>query len=419
VKRVLLVTYHYPPLTGSGVYRPLRLSKYLPRVGWDVTVLTVSQRARLPKDPALLREVPSQVRVERTPSLEPRVPLLLLRRIGLRRLVERVQPWFMVPDDQLGWTPFARARGRRLLARTPHQAIVSTAGPYSAHLVGLGLSRSSGLPWVADFRDEWTTNPYLSGRYPSAWHRRLNRRLERRVLEAADRVTCVSEPWLAALARAAPDCPSTKFACLPNGYDAEHFPRREDRAADRFRIVYTGAFYGHRCPAPFLEALRRVVESGWIPEANCEVVFMGGGVDAARVGQRFGQAVARMLRVVAQRPHFEALELLQRAALLLLVVPPEGGTGNHTGKLFPYLAAGRPILALAPPGNVAAELVLRSRSGIVADPDDPAAIQAGLRSAHEAWKRGVALDQDRALIERYEARAQAETWARLLDEISA
>lgn len=418
MKRLLLVAYYFPPLAGSGVFRPLRLSKYLPHVGWNVTVLAARARTGLFQDPALLAQIPAGVHVERAASIEPRAALLLLGRIGLRRLARRLQTWLMVPDDQLGWVPFARAQGRRLLARTPHHAIVSTAGPYSAHLVGLGLARSSGLPWVADFRDEWTTNPYLSGRYPTAWHRDLNRKLERRVLAAADRVACVSAPWLAALAGTAPDLAPTKFVCLPNGYDADHFPAPVAAPADRFRIVYTGAFYGHRTPVPFLEALRRVVEAERIPAATCEVVLMGTGVDASRAAAAAGARVAGLLRVVPQRPYFEALELVRRAALLLLVVPPEGGAGNHTGKLFPYLASGRPILALAPRGNVAAELVLDSRSGVVAPPDDPEAIARALVAAYEAWRQGLPATQDRALVQRYEARAQAADWARLLHEIS-
>ena len=372
-------------------------------------MLTVSARARVLKDATLEREVPESVRVERTPSLEPRVPLLALRKLGLRRLASRLECWLYVPDDQRGWVPFATRRGAALLRAEKHDAVVSTSAPYSAHLVALQLHERFGLPWVADFRDEWTTNPYI--RYPSDWHRGLNERMEQRVLQRADRVVCVSEPWLDNLASRVPDAPRDKFHTLPNGYDAEHFGD-PGPPADRFRIVYTGAFYGPRSPAVFLQALDGALERGLIPREDVEVVFVGhtGHTDG------LNRLPKCSVRVIEHRPHAETLSHLRQAAVLLLVIPPEGGAGNHTGKLFNYLAAGRPILALTPRPNVAAELILRSRSGRVAPTDDPRGVEEAIVGLHREWKQGRALsDQDRAMIGAYEARPQATAWARLLE----
>jgi glycosyltransferase involved in cell wall biosynthesis len=412
VKRLLLVSYYFPPLGGSGVFRALRLSKYLPRHDWAVTVLAASARVRTLKDPSLMGEVRSDVGVERTASFEPRLLYIALNRLGLGRLVQRLEPWLMIPDDHRGWVPFATRRGARILGEREYDAIVTTAGPYSAHLVGLRLRRRTGIPWVADFRDEWTTNPYLRDRYPTQWHRRLNRALEREVLHGADRVVSVSRPWLDAIRGVAPELDAAKFAVLSNGYDAEHFPTDPGPPPDRFRVVYTGVFYGHRSPHSFFEGVRRAVAPGRIPPDDLEIVFMGHG-GAAHDGD---PVLGGLLRAFEHRPYFESLEQLRRAALLLLVVPPEGGAGNHTGKLFPYLASGRPILALAPEDNVAAELVRSSRSGVVVAPDDPDAIARALVECHAAWRRGAGLgDQDRELIARYEADRQARDWAELLE----
>jgi glycosyltransferase involved in cell wall biosynthesis len=410
------VSYYYPPLGGSGVFRPLRMSKYLPAVGWAVTVLTVSARTRALKDPSLLGEIAPGVRVERAASIEPRLAFLALNRLGLGRLVRRVAPWLMVPDDQVGWVPFARRTARRLLREVEHHALVTTAAPYSAHLVGRALHREMRIPWVADFRDEWTTNPYLRDRYPTAWHRRLNRSLERSVLEEADRVVCVSEPWLETLRGLVPGAAPRKFCVLPNGFDAEHFPEPPPAVPrDRFRIVYTGTFYGHRSPAAFLDALERLLAERRIPAGEVEVVFMGSPGGADRTPRPLA---AEVLRWIPQRPYVESLALLRTAAVLLLVVPPEGGAGNHTGKLFNYLAAGRPILALAPEPNVAAALVRESRSGVVVAPDDPGAIATALEGLYDAWKRDSAEPvQHRSTVARYAASCQAEDWARLLDDL--
>jgi glycosyltransferase involved in cell wall biosynthesis len=417
VKRLLLVSYYFPPLGGSGVFRALRLAKYLPRAGWSVSVVTVDARVRALKDPSLAADVPPETTVVRARSIEPRTPLIALHRAGLGRLARRIEPWFLLPDDQRGWVPFARRAALRLLRRERHDAVVTTAGPYSAHLVGLGLERATGIPWIADFRDEWTANPYLGERYPTAWHRRWNRAREREVLRGADRVTCVSRPWLDGLREAAPGEPAEKFAVLPNGFDGEHFPEAPGPRPDLFRIVYTGAFYGHRSPRHFLDAVHRLLHGGRVPSSDLEVVLMGhAGAGAAR--PEASDLVRPVLRVAGHRPYREALDQLQRAAVLLLVVPREGGPGNHTGKLFPYLAAGRPILALAPEPNVAADLVRESRAGVVVPPDDAAAIAGALERLYGDWKSGATPPaRDESVIARYEASRQARDWARLLDSL--
>jgi glycosyltransferase involved in cell wall biosynthesis len=416
-RRLLLVSYYYPPLAGPGVFRPLRLSKYLPRLGWEVTVLTVRAGVRALKDPSLVAEVPPEVRVERTASVEPRTALLALLKLGLRGAVARIEPWLMLPDDQRGWCPFAVRRGKNLLRALRHDAVLTTAGPYSAHLVGLALRQAVGIPWIADFRDEWTTNPYLADRYPTRWHRRYNRMLERRVVATADRVVAVSRPWLEAIRESAGVADDGRFTVMPNGYDGEHFPAAPAPPPDRFRIVYTGTFYGHRSPTTFLEAVRRLLADGRIPREEIEVVLIGHGVAVGGHGVELPGIPDGVVRIVPQRPYLEAVAALQRAAALLLVVPRAGGAGNHTGKLFGYLASGRPILTLAPEPNVAADLVRASRSGIVVPPDDVGAVAAALERLHRAWKRGEAPNPDRSIVEAYEASRQAADWRDLLDAL--
>jgi glycosyltransferase involved in cell wall biosynthesis len=299
-----------------------------------------------------------------------------------------------------------------------HDAVLTTAAPYSAHLVGLGVRRAGAVPWIADFRDEWTTNPYLRDRYPTAWHGRLNRRLERRVLETADAVVAVSRPWLEAIHAVAPHVGAERFHVMPNGYDGEHFPDVPPARPDRFRIVYTGTFYGHRSPAAFLEALGRIVADGRLPPDDLEVVLMGHGGGTTDGHAFLDATLSEKLRVVGHRPHREALELVRRAAVLLLVIPRAGGEGNHTGKLFGYLAANRPILCLAPEPNVAAALVRESGSGVVVPPDDGEAIASALLRLHEAWRQDRPVVERRPeVVRRYEAGRQAGDWARMLDEI--
>ena len=415
LKRLLLVAYYFPPLAGSGVFRPLRMSRHLGRHGWHVTVVTASETVRVLKDPGLVAEIPSTVSVERTGSFEPRNALIALNKVGLGGLARTIEPWFLIPDDQRGWVPFATRRALALHEAHPFHAVVATAGPYSTLLVGQALKHRAGIPFVADFRDEWTTNPYLAGRYPTAWHRRYNRALEQSVLEDADRVVCVSRPWLDTIRGLVPEEPDVKFRVHENGYDAAHFENTAPKRVDTFRVVYAGTFYGHRSPKAFLDAVRRVLEGKRIPASDLEIRFIGHGSAQSADG-----LPASILRAVPQRPFRETLRELSDAAVLLLVIPREGGPGNHTGKLFNYLAAARPILCLAPEPNVAADLVRESRSGLVAPPDDPAAIADALVAMWRDWKDGRVLsDWRQDVVARYEADAQSKAYAEMLGELPA
>ena len=397
------------------MFRPLRLSRYLPRHGWDVTVVAGPARARVLRDEALVAEIPPEVTVEHTRSIEPRNALIALNKLGLAAVTRALEPWFLVPDDQRGWVPFAVRRVLELHAARAFDAVVATAGPYSALLAGRAVQRRARVPFVADFRDEWTTNPYLEHRYPTAWHLRYNQALERRVLADADRVVAVSHPWLASIRALVPDQPAEKFRVHENGYDAAHFPAAGPVRADRFRVVYAGTFYGHRQPGAFVEAVRLLLAGYRVPASDLEILFMGHGSE--RAGRGLPPSV---LRTTPQRPFHDALRAMAEAAVLLLVIPREGGAGNHTGKIFDYLAAARPILCLAPEPNVAADLVREARSGIVAPPDDPPAIADALVALWRDWKDGRVLPDRRSeVVQRYEGGVQARAYAALLDEVAS
>ncbi len=412
MNRLLLIAYYFPPLAGAGVFRPLRLVKHLPRFGWSATVVTVTDRVRLLKDPELARDVPPEATVIRTATLEPRTPLIALGKLGMGKLADRIERLLMVPDDQRGWVPFAARAARAAIAARPHDVVLSTSSPYSCHLVGRRVRRGSGIPWIADFRDDWTTNPYLRDRYPSAWHRRLNRAWERTVLADCDRVVTVSRPWAELLHGQAPDEPRSKFRVIENGFDAEHH-LCDVPPPDRFRVLYTGTFYGHRTPDTIARAVRSVIESGAIPRDDLAVEIIGhsGGPDA------FRDWPPGSVRVEGHRPYFETLREIAGAAALLLSIPEADGPGKHTAKLYHYLASGRPIVALAPEDNVAARLVRETRSGLVVPPDDAAGLAEALVEMYRRFRAGRLLpDQDLDAIAAYEAEAQTRRWVELFEE---
>jgi glycosyltransferase involved in cell wall biosynthesis len=374
---LLLVAYFYPPCRDTGAQRPAAMAKWLRRLGHRVTVLTTSAYGEGADD--------AGEPVARTADAQ-----RWRARLGGRRGVDsmydsdtysgRPHPLskVLVPEPLVAaWAPFARWRALRLHRRTPFDCVITTSPPESAHAVGRALRRR-GVPWVADIRDAWTFEP-LRPRFPTAPQRLLDRCLERRWLGAADAVVCVSRPVNDDLrSRLGIDS-----LLVPNGWDPEALADAADAAPpthlldpERVSLVYTGRFGGYgRDPRPLVEALAALADSAATAAAHLELVVAGPLTETERRLLATEVAPARIV-VAGSLRRAEALALQRAGDALLLLASPER-TQLLNIKLFEYLAAGRPIVALAggtEAGRVAAEL-----GGEVARADDPQAIAAALR----------------------------------------
>jgi glycosyltransferase involved in cell wall biosynthesis len=381
-RSILLVAYFYPPCTDAGAHRPAAMVKYLRRAGHRVTVLTTAAYGRSSDDAT------GADGVVRTADLQ-------LARARLRGK-DRVQAMYeadtysgrphplsrvLVPEPLvLAWVPFALPRALRLHRARRFDAVITTSPPESAHLVGRALARR-GAAWVADVRDAWTFEP-LRPPFPTRAQRRLDDRLERGLLRAADVVTSVSRP-------AADDLRSRVGAdveLVPNGWDPELAPPAGgsggDAAArlldpDRVSLVYTGRFgsYG-RDPRPLIAAIRELAASEPKSAARLELVLAGPFTQEELQILHTNVAPAR-ITAVGSLPRPDALALQRAAdALLLLASPTRSQLANL--KLFEYLAAGRPLLALAG-GTEAGRIVAETGAGEVVRSDDVPAIVEALR----------------------------------------
>jgi glycosyltransferase involved in cell wall biosynthesis len=374
-RRILLVSYFYPPCRDTGAHRPASLAKYLRRAGHDVTVLTTSAYGSMPG--------PGESGIERTADAQ----LWRARMRGADHVDAlydsntysgRPHPLskLIVPEPlALAWTPFARRRARALQRHTPFDCVITTSPPESAHSVGVGLRRR-GAAWLADVRDAWTFEP-LRPPFPTAAQRRLDERMERRVLGGADAVVCVSEPAAADLrARGIADP-----LLVRNGADPELL-RAADPAsvaglldADRVSLVYTGRFGSTgRDPRGLVEGLRRLATESPGDAGNLELVIAGPLTEAET--ELFATDVAPARISVAGSLERERALALQRAAdcLLLVAHPIRSQLANF--KLYEYLCAGPPILALAA-GTEAGTIAREAGSEPVAA-GDPAAIAEAL-----------------------------------------
>jgi glycosyltransferase involved in cell wall biosynthesis len=376
-RRILLVAYFYPPCRDTGVLRPAAMAKWLRRLGHEVTVLTTCAYGESAADAAedIVRAADVQRWRARLRGRD-RVDALFdsASYSGRPHRLSKV----VVPDPlAASWLPFARSRGLALARRRSFDCVVTTSPPESAHAVGMALHRR-GLPWLADVRDAWMFES-LRPRYPTRVQRRFDERLERRWLGSADAVVCVSEA-------AATDLRHRGIAdplVIANGWDPEAAPEPAAESIgildpDRFSLVYTGRFgsYG-RDPRGLVDGIVELARTDPGAAARLELVIAGPlTTEEERLFTR-DVSPARIVHagsIVRER----ALALQREAdALLLLAQPTRSQLLNI--KLFEYLAAGRPILALAT--GTEAGRVVEELGGRTVRADDPIAIAAALGGA--------------------------------------
>lgn len=393
--RALIVSYYFPPAGGGGVQRVLKLCKHLPAFGWEVDVLAPDDPKWVAHDPGLAAEIPAGTVVHRAryrgPSDERPAADVLAGAEGLRGVATRAGLYgrqLLVPDPRVVWVPDAARAAVRIVRERSASVVLTTSPPSSAHMIGNVVARRTGVPWIADLRDSWLANP----------HRRYDRRsvrakravldtMARRTFARVSAVTAVTET-IADEARALAPA-GTPSAVISNGCDFDEFAGLEHTPSDRLRILHAGFFFGVRSPRPFLEALARLLADR--PELRdvVEARFVGGFRTADRQwAESLGLGAA--LRIDGFLPHDQALAAMKGADALLLLIPRAGGLGLSvlSGKLFEYLAAERPVLALVPPEGIAADLLRSTGFARIADPDDVGAIREQLEDLVEAWRAG-------------------------------
>jgi glycosyltransferase involved in cell wall biosynthesis len=433
MRRVLMILYYFPPSGGPGVQRGLKFVRYLSEFGWQPVVVTVRETASFPvRDETLLREIPAGLTVRRTrcPEFYDLYRALTGQRgitsldittmsAGERKPVRRLLRWLraacFVPDGRIGWRPHAVRAGLQLRADPGYEAIFSSGPPFTSHLIGRELHRRTGIPWVADYRDPWTRAPFYPNR--PGFARRLDERLEEACLAEAQRTVVVGEQMAAGLHEGHPQIPRERISVIPNGYDPadfEHVPILDDGT---FRLTHTGSLFLARTPANLLAALETLLreEPGFAEHAR---LCLAGRTDADLIARVRGSALANIAELPGYLPHGESVAWLRRSRVLLLLIGRDAQAHTMvTGKVYEYLAAGAPILAIGPCDGDAAKLLARTRAGRIFEPDDAVGIREHLRELWRRFRAGepLAAAPDAREIERYSRRELTRELARLLD----
>jgi hypothetical protein len=412
MKRVLMIAFHFPPVAGSsGVQRSLRFAQALPGLGWQPTVISAHPRAYERTSPDLLRDVPDSVRVVRAFAFD------AVRKLSVRG---RFPGFIARPDRWWPWRIGAINEGLKLLRRETFDVIWSTYPIPTAHQIGAALHLRSGVPWVADFRDPMAQDGYPED--PVTW--RAYKAIEQRTVALATRSVFTTPGAAREYRERYREVPADRFAVIENGYDEPTFAAAQLHTmatgplhAGRVTLLHSGVVYpSERDPTQLFQALAGLKGRGAIHAANFSLRFRASDHDAllARLAQEHG--VADLVELLPPVPYGQALAEMLRADALL-VLQAANCNAQIPAKLYEYLRAQRPILALTDPAGDTARVVLQAGVPAVAPLDSAEAIAAligGFVAEADRRHTWVARPQGVNLASRD---ARAVELARLLDDV--
>ncbi len=361
MKNVLIITYYWPPAGGPGVQRIVKLVKYLPEYGWRPTIFTVRDGEYPEIDHSLIKDIPESTEVIKTAALEPfafykqftgkktsqKLPAGYLGgSSGIKEKVARfIRMNLFIPDARVGWLPFARKKLHSLKDSHEFDLILSSSPPQTTQLVGMQAKKILKIPWITDFRDPWTDIYYYQKSERSALSKKMDRWLEKRVLLKSDCVISVSSEIIELLKSKLPR--NLQTMVLPNGFDPEDFESIRQKPCEKFIISYIGKLSENQPVTNFIQAVKDAMSKNKIFRKYLEIVFIGSVAPVQR--HELSEQLEGHVTFQGYIPHAEIAGEMSSASILFLIIPETpNNQGILTGKLFEYIGAEKPILAVGP-----------------------------------------------------------------------
>ena len=447
MKRVLVITYYWPPSGGSGVQRWVKFAKYLPSEGWQPVIYTPENPELIAVDKTLGSEIPPEAEIVRTKIVEPynayRMlmgkdssidiktftqdtasggetgasggevnPINAQKKSFKQKISLFIRGNFFIPDPRVMWVGPSVRFLKKYLREHPVDAIVTTGPPQSMHLIGLKLSEATGIPWVADFRDPWTKMFYFKHLGLCSWAEKKHHELERRVLDGATRVVAVSPLVKEDFEKMT----GTPVELITNGFDESDFS--EEIVPDGFfNITHTGLFAADGNPETLWKVLadKCAEDSSFRDALRLRLV---GKTDSAITESIRQAGLGDNLVDLGYRDHRTAVREQKNASLLILPLRKEPEyRAVLPGKLFEYLASRRPILGIGQTDGAMARIIGNTGSGVVYDWDQESKIRACIDFCWDESRQGE-LDDNSSDISEYTRRGLTHRYASLLDEIT-
>ncbi len=435
MKRVLVITYYWPPSGGSGVQRWLKTSKYLPQSGWEPVIYTPENPDVNSVDESLLKDVSADLKVIKRKIREPYAAYKFLtgkkkgehlqanivsseKKGFVQKLSAHIRANWFIPDPRCWWIgPSVKYLSKLIEGGERFDAVISTGPPHSMHLIAREIHKVFNIPWIADFRDPWTRIFYFKHLGLSAKSLRKHKELERSVIAEADRVTVVSSQMKTEFSQGDFETFKDKVEIIPNGYDPEDFDSVEKApdAEGKFVVAHTGLMPESANPDKLWKVLGDMAKSDKDLKEKLMVVTMG-QTDGSVKKDIAENGLSDNFKDLGYVPHAQSVAWQKRADILLLPLrKEEESKAILTGKFFEYLASGNNILAFGPTDGDLARSLKETGSGIICEFDDENSIKEAFVKLQKPNSPTQEQIENR---QKYSRKAGAESFAKLLDQIT-
>jgi glycosyltransferase involved in cell wall biosynthesis len=429
MRRVLIITYYWPPSGGSAVLRWLKFTKYLRDFGWEPIIYTPSNPEPQESDASLLKDLPPGLEVITSSIWEPysiykiltgkkkgdRLGVALMTDKKKAGLFSKVSLWirsnFFIPDPRRFWVrPSVQLLANHLRTH-PVDVVISTGPPHSMHLIGLGLKKRLGIPWIADFRDPWTNIDFYRDLPLSYLADLQHKKLEQKVLLRADHIVTVSP----GMTREFIDKGTQEITTITNGYDEVRLTRSQP-ATNKFNLLHLGSMPKSRNPEVLWKVLAELVSSNPLLASSLRIRLIG-KVDLAVKDSISRYDLSDYTVYEEFVPHDQTPDILSGASVLLLCInnTPNAG-GILTNKFFEYLSAQRPVLAIGPVDGDAAVILAETQAGNIFDYNDAIGLKNHISALFELYSQHNLIVESRG-IEKFSRKNLTRQLSELLNKI--
>ncbi len=433
MKKVLVITYYWPPSGGAGVQRWLKFVKYLRNFGWEPIIYTPENPEVPAIDKSLEKDIPEGITVLKTKVWEPYSAYK--RFVGRKKedsikagflsekknpsLTEKISVWirgnYFIPDARKFWIKPSIKYLLNYLKDNPVNVMVSTGPPHSMHMIALGLKQKLNIPWLADFRDPWTNIDFYDKLMLSARADRKHRRMEQKVIKNADNLVTVN--WN--LAKEFMELGAKNVEVVTNGFDPDDFMDIKSQPPGKFEIFHIGSMNKDRNPKVFWKALRELVNEYDSFSDHLKITFIG-QTDYSVFEEIEKNSLKSYVNNIHYKPHDELMTEAAKANILFLPLNnTPNASGITPGKLFEYLALNRPVFCIGPENGDSAKIINDCKAGIVIDFDDKEKMKTALQEFYKDFMDGKLLDRsdDKSRLN-YTRKKLTSEIAILLDDIS-
>jgi glycosyltransferase involved in cell wall biosynthesis len=402
MKKALIITYHFPPEGGAGVQRVVKFVKYLPEFGYEPFVLTTKQKAKL-NDFSLIKEIEGNY-VYRIPNLGDRIPYDL----------KNIFSSYLQPDKKILWKYTATKKAVDIVKKDSIDLIMSTSPPHSVHLIAKEIAEKCQLPWVADFRDEWTTDNLTCRKYFVK-----NEGLEKEIITSADYITTVRHS-----AKKHFQTFNDRVRVIYNGFDPNDFTNlngiytKDTFTNNKFNILYTGSFTPRSSPIKLFDKLEEIISDDEGVRRDFNLTVIGDKKSNMRRLKNYPKLLEHV-NIIGYRQHDYCLKLMGEADVLLLLATNEKGMDVLPGKLFEYFYSQKPIFAVESYESELDVLLKEYGNYYLAREEEENLIKETFYQVYNDWKqRKLSDSQNNSFIEEFDRKYLTGKLAEVFDTLT-